>query len=106
MPVVRVADILAMSGVWRCETAKPILLHPILRLNVFNCLPLHIRRAVSAAALQRNYVVNHIARAWAFRLLGGWAGMLALEGCPGGLAAFYAPLGVTLDSRRCGRWWG
>ena len=42
-------------------------------------------------------MVNHITGTWAFGLLGGWAGMLALEGVLSGLAAFYAPVGVTLD---------
>ena len=73
------------------------LLHPILRLSFVDSLPLHIRRAVSAAAFQRDYVVNHITGTWAFRLLGSWAGMLALEGVLSGLAALYAPVGVTLD---------
>ena len=80
------------------------LLHPILRLSFVNGLPLHIRRGIWPAALQGDHMVNDVARTWAFWLLGGWAGMLALEGCSGGLAAFYAPVGVTLDNRRCGKW--
>jgi hypothetical protein len=42
-------------------------------------------------------MVDDVAGAWACRLLGGWAGMLALEGVLSGLAALYAPVGVTLD---------
>ena len=80
------------------------LLHPILRLSVFDCLPLHIGRAVSAAALQSGYVVNDVAGAWPCRQMRGWARMLALEGCSSCLAALYAPVGVALDNRRCGKW--
>ena len=80
------------------------LFHPVLRLSLFDSLPLHIRRAVSATALQGDYVVDDVAGAWAFGLLRGRARMLALEGGSGGLATLYAPVGVALDSRRCGRW--
>ena len=74
------------------------LLPAILRLSVFNRLPLHVRGGVRPAALQGDYVVDDVAGAWAFGLLGGWAGMLALEGGSGGSATLYAPVGVTLDS--------
>ena len=80
------------------------LLHPILCLSLFNCLPLHISRAIRPAALQGDYVVDDVAGAWAFGLLRGRAWMLALEGGSGGLASLYAPVGIALDSRRCGRW--
>ena len=82
------------------------LLHPILRLSLVDGLPLHIRRGVRPTALQGDYVVNHIAGAWPCRQMRGWAGMLPLEGCSSCFAALYAPVGVTLDSRRCGRWRG
>lgn len=49
-------------------------------------LPLHIRRVIRPAALQGDYMVDDVAGAWAFGLLGSWAGMLALEGGSGGLA--------------------
>ena len=49
-------------------------------------------------------MVDDVAGAWACRLLGGWARMLALEGGSGGSAALYAPVGVALDNRRCGKW--
>ena len=75
------------------------LFHPVLRLSLFDSLPLHIRRAVSATALQGDYMVDDVAGAWAFGLLGGWAGLLALEGCSGGSATLYAPVGVTLYGR-------
>ena len=82
------------SGVRRVPVG---LLHPILRLSVFNGLPLHIGRGIRPAALQGNYVVDDVAGAWAFGLLGSWAGMLALEGGSGGSATLYAPVGVALD---------
>jgi hypothetical protein len=61
------------------------LLHPILRLGLVDSLPLHIRRGVWPAALQSDYVVDDVAGAWPCRQMRGWAGLLALEGCPGGL---------------------
>ena len=78
------------------------LLHPILRLSLVDGLPLHIRRGIWPAALQGDHMVDDVAGAWAFRLLGRRARMLALEGGSGGLATLYAPVGVTLDNRRCG----
>ena len=48
--------------------------------------------------------VDDVAGTWAFRLLGRRARMLALEGGSGGSAALYAPVGVALDNRRCGKW--
>ena len=76
------------------------LFHPILRLSVFNCLPFHIGRAIRPATLQGDHMVDDVAGAWAFGLLGGWARMLALEGGSGGLATLYAPVGVALDGWR------
>ena len=80
------------------------LLPAILRLGLFNCLPLHIGRGVRPAALQGDHMVDDVAGTWAFGLLGSWAWMLALEGGPGGSATLYAPVGVAVDNRRCGRW--
>ena len=54
-------------------------------------------RGISADAFQGDYVVDDVARTWAFGLLGGWAWMFALEGCPGGLATLYAHVGVAVD---------
>ena len=85
---------MAVSGVRRVCGG---LLHAILRLSLIDGLPLHIGRGVRPAALQSDYVVDDVAVAWAFGLLGGWAGMLALEGCSGGSATLYAPVGVALD---------
>ena len=92
---------MAVSGVRRVCGG---LLHPILRLSLVDGLPLHVRRGIWPAALQGDNMINDVAGAWACRLLRGWAGMLALECCSGGLAAFYAPVGVALDNRRCGKW--
>ena len=75
------------------------LLHPILRLSVFNCLPLHVGRGVRPAALQGDHMVDDVAGAWAFGLLGGRAWMLALEGGSGGSAALNAPVDVAVDGR-------
>ena len=72
------------------------LLHAIFRLSLVDSLPLHIRRGIWPAALQGDDIINNVAGAWACRQMRGWAGMLALEGCPGGLATLYAPVGVTL----------
>ena len=88
---------MAASGVARVPVR---LLHPILRLSLFDSLPLHIGRAIRPAALQSDYVVDDVAGAWAFRLVGRRAWMLALEGGSGGSAALYAPVGVTLDGWR------
>ena len=74
----------------------------ILRLSLVDGLPLHIGRAVSPAALQGDHMVDDVAGAWPCGLLGGWAGMLALEGVLSCLATLYAPVDVTLDNRRCG----
>ena len=73
------------------------LLHPILRLSLLDSLPLHVGRAIRPAALQGNYMVDDVAGAWAVRQMRGWARMLALEGCPGGLATLYAPVDVAVD---------
>ena len=54
-------------------------------------------RAVSATALQGDYMVDDVAWAWPCRQMRGWAGLLALECRPGCFAALYAPVGVTLD---------
>ena len=86
---------MAVSGVRRVCGG---LLHPILRLSLVDCLPLHISRAIRPAALQGDHMINDVAGTWACRQMRGWAGMLALEGCSGGLATLYAPVGVTLDS--------
>lgn len=69
----------------------------ILRLSLIDGLPLHVDRAIRPAALQCDHVVDDVAGTWAFRLLGRRARMLALEGGSSCLAAFYAPVGVTLD---------
>ena len=66
------------------------LFHPILRLSLVDSLPLHIRRGIRPATLQGDHMVDDVARTWAFSLMGGWAGMFALEGCYGGLAALCA----------------
>ena len=78
------------------------LFQPILCLSLIDCLPLHIRWAIQSAALEGDHMVDDVAGAWPFGLLGGRARMLALECCSGGLAALYAPLCVTVDDWRDG----
>ena len=92
---------MAVSGVRRVCGG---LLHPILRLSLADGLPLHISRAIRPAALQCDHVINDVAGTWAFGQMRGWAWMLTLEGGSGGSATLYAPVGVTLDDWRCGRW--
>ena len=85
---------MAVSGVRRVCGG---LLHPILRLSLFNSLPLHIGRGISPAPLQGDYMVDDVAGAWPCRQMRGWAGMLALEGRSGGLATLYAPVDIAVD---------
>ena len=88
---------MAASGLARVPVG---LLHPILRLSLVDGLPLHIRRGIWPAALQGDHMVDDVAGAWAFRLLGRRAWLLALEGCSGCLATLYAPVGVAVDDWR------
>jgi len=64
-------------------------------------LPLHVRRGISPAALQGDYVVDDVAGAWPCRQMRGWTWMLALECCSSGMASLYPPVGVALDGWCC-----
>ena len=72
------------SGVRKvCDGLFPAILRP----SLFDSLPLHIGRGIRPAALQGDHMVDDVAGAWAFRLLGSWAGVFAHECCSGGFAA-------------------
>ena len=56
-----------------------MLLDLILRLRRRRRLPLHVARRIRATALQGLHMVDHVTRARAGSLAGGWAGMRLLE---------------------------
>lgn len=49
------------------------LFHPILRPSLFDGLPLHVRWAISTAALKRNHMVDDVAGAWPAGQVRSWA---------------------------------
>ena len=63
------------------------LLRPVFPLRVFAGLPLHVVRAVCAAALQRDDVIDDVARTRARRAAGARAGVQSVEGTAGAAVA-------------------